>query len=184
MRTPHLPLAVALGAALVSPSPAAACSCVELTPEGAFQGADAVFEGRVTEVREEADARVAVFSVVQQWKGVETETLELRTPLAGSMCGLGFEAETSWLVYAERGGGGLQAGLCSRTRRVEDADDDRVYLGAGEVPIEVGADDEVEPPQARPAAGQAGCASCSVAPVGGHPWALLGLLGLLLWRRR
>ena len=180
--------ALALAASRSPPAVAAACSCVEVTPEAAFGAADAVFEGRVTAVREEADARIATLSVVQQWKGVETEAIEVRTPLAGSMCGLGFEAETSWLIYAERRGDALHTGLCARTRRVEDADDDRAFLGAGEVPVEIGPADEVEPAAPRPAASRrAGCASCGVAPATTRPWALSGLLallGLALWRRR
>jgi len=169
------------------PAPAAACSCVELSAQDAFDQHAAVFEGRVVEVHRPDDpggALRVVLDVVQHWKGVTTERVELSTPAASSLCGVSFEPETSWLVYAEAADGALSTDICHRTRPMADASEDLATLGAGVVPVEITEEDEVEPPADDDPPARGGCASCSSAP--GRP-AFGGLfalaLGLLLIRR-
>lgn len=172
---------LALCLALV-PASAAACSCVQVSPELALREHAAVFEGRVRSVEPTADGLRVTLEVVQQWKGIESEEAVVFTASNSAACGVAFEAETSWLVYADRRADGWQTGLCSRTRRIEDAEDDLMALGAGVVPVEIGPDDEVEPPRQAPAA-QAGCASCAVgAPTGRAPLLWLAPLAWV-WRR-
>jgi len=146
---------------LLAADPARACSCVAIDAEAAFDRSDAVFEGRVLEVERAAGARRVTLAVVQQWKGITSERVVVETAADSAACGVAFEADTSWLVYAERDGDRLRTGLCSRTARIEDAQADLAVLGAGVVPVEIGPDDGVEEePTAAPARG--GCASCSV----------------------
>ncbi|MCB9594992.1 MAG: hypothetical protein H6719_19905 [Sandaracinaceae bacterium] len=177
---------MALGAWL-APGVASACSCVEVSAEGAFDASGAVFEGRVVEVRRPDDpsgALVAVMEVVQHWKGITTERVEVSTPAASSMCGISFEPETSWLVYADPVGDVFTTGLCARTRRIEDAEEDIAFLGAGVVPVEVTDEDEVEPEAADEPPARGGCASCATAPSGPSGVALLAIaLGVLVTRR-
>ena len=100
----------ALFAVALAPNAAAACSCVETSADAAFAAHAVVFEGRVVELRRPDDpggALVAVLDVVQQWKGVEAERVEVSTPAAGSLCGMSFEPGTSWLIYADRAGDAL-----------------------------------------------------------------------------
>ena len=173
----------------LAPGSASACSCVAVSAADSFAAHAAVFEGRVVEVRRSDDpagALVAVMEVVQHWKGITTERVEVSTPAQTSMCGVAFEPETSWLVYADAAGDVFTTGMCDRTRRIEDAAEDLAEHGAGVVPVEVTEEDEVEAPAERdePPA-QGGCGSCAGAPGGsGGTLALLGLtLGLLVTRR-
>ena len=165
MHWPSL-LAAALAALFVlAPSGAHACSCVQTSPEVALAEHDAVFEGRVLEVEpasSPAGRLRATLEVVQHWKGVETERVVVTTAAMESTCGVAFEVGTSWLIYADLEEGELRTGLCSRTRRIEDAAEDVASLGAGVVPVEITEDDEVEaePEDERPARG--GCASCAI----------------------
>ncbi len=181
-----LPILVLLAVAAV-PDSADACSCVERSAADAFAAHAVVFEGRVVEVRRPGDpagALVAVLDVVQQWKGVETERVEVSTPAASSLCGISFEPDTSWLVYADRTGDGLTTDLCQRTRVIEDAAEDVAFLGAGVVPVELTDDDEVEPPAPDEPPARGGCGSCAAAS-GRSAFGGLGALALgLLWRRR
>jgi len=181
-------LITVLLAALFTPETAAACSCVEVSAEDAFASHAAVFEGRVVEVRGAADpagATVAVLEVVQGWKGMELERVEVSTPASSSMCGISFEPETSWLIYADRAGDAFTTDLCQRTRPIESADEDIAFLGAGVVPVEITEDDEVEPADEEPPA-RGGCGSCAVTPtqssVGWFASLALGLFWLV--RRR
>ena len=173
--------------AWLAPGSAAACSCAEVSADDSFDAHDVVFEGRVVEVRAPSDpsgALVAVMEVVQHWKGVETERVEVSTHAQSSACGIGFEVDTSWLVYGMRAGDQVTTGLCDRTRRMQDAEEDLAALGAGVVPVEVGEDDEVEEPAEDEPPARGGCGSCASAP--GRPsWGLgaLVVVGLLVTRR-
>ncbi|MCZ7683547.1 MAG: hypothetical protein M5U28_34125 [Sandaracinaceae bacterium] len=126
--------------------------------------------------------------VVQHWKGVESERVVVQTAADSAMCGVAFQPETSWLVYATREGEALRAGLCSRTARIEEAAEDLAELGAGVVPVDVGEDDEVEEPASRERPARGGCASCAVARRDVDPpalaAALLAVLALLARRQR
>lgn len=175
----------------LAPARALACSCVAMDVEAAFSRADAVFEGRVLEVERGSDPSAPVrvtMEVVQHWKGVESERVVVQTAADSAMCGVAFQPETSWLVYATREGEALRAGLCSRTARIEEAAEDLAELGAGVVPVDVGEDDEVEEPASRERPARGGCASCAVARRDVDPpalaAALLAVLALLARRQR
>ncbi len=173
-------------ALLLAADPARACSCMEIDVQGAVAQADAVFEGRVLAIEREGGTVRATLAVVQQWKGVESERVVVETAADSAACGVAFAAETSWLVYAEREGDRLRAGLCSRTARIEDAEEDVRALGAGVVPVDIGPGDgvEEEEPDEPPARG--GCASCSAssAALDRSGVAASLALGLLLAKRR
>lgn len=107
-----------------------ACSCVG-TPnlDDAFDGADQVFHGEVRSVRapvqlgcsgSSADRVTVRIDVLDAWKGTSVgETVEVQTPRSGASCGVEFEADTRWVVYASDG----QTHLCSRTQRVVDGEE-------------------------------------------------------------
>lgn len=172
---------------VLAPRVAHACSCMAQTAEEAFQGHAAVFEGRIVEVRTGSDgARVAVVDVVQHWKGIEAERVEVSTPASSAACGVEFEPETSWLIYAQAAGDAWTTGLCDRTQRMSDSAEDLAFLGAGVVPVEVTEEDEVEPAEQDdepPARG--GCGSCAARPGSSYLGAgLLFAMGLLALRGR
>jgi hypothetical protein len=138
--------------------------------------ADAIFEGRVLAVVDEGSARRVIFEVVQAWGGIETERAEV---LVGSgECAPPFEADTSWLVFAQRQGHVLATDLCEGTRRIEDAGEVLAILGAGVVPVELTEDDEVEAPATVTTVRRAGCASCAIGASSGAP--RTGLVALVV----
>jgi hypothetical protein len=174
-----------------------ACSCSVQTAEQAFEHADAVFEGRVTEVTEPAGENGVVsgadpvritLSVVRAFKGAATETVELLTSASSAACGFGFEKDQSYLVYANETDGSLRTGLCSGTKRVEDAGPELAALGSGVTPVDPsppGAPAVQAPPRRAPGGG---CASCAAggAPLRGADGVVLTLLvaAALVRRRR
>jgi hypothetical protein len=174
-------------AVLLAADPARACSCMEVDVPTAFGQVDAVFEGRVLEIDRSGGSLRVTLAVVQHWKGIGTERVVVETAADSAACGVAFEVETSWLVYAEREGELLRASLCSRTARIEEAQADLAELGAGVVPVEIGPSDgvEEEEPDEPPARG--GCASCSTSKSGaldrGAIAASIGL-GLVVATRR
>lgn len=159
----------------VLPGEAHACSCMAQSIEDAIAGSDAIFEGIVDSIEEGDGVRHVRFSVTQAWEGVETERVEVTTSASSASCGYEFEVGTAYLVYATEGDG-LEVSLCSRTRPMDEADEDRRELGSGVVPIEI-TDEPVEPVRPpRTAPGRGGCASCSAS----RSEAPLGLLVLAL----
>ena len=115
-----------------------ACSCAPPEGPSAELGrASAVFSGRVMEVRGPKGAGrthgmvEAVFEVGRAWKGAAGKQISVYTYSDSAACGYAFEAGRSYLVYAYVGGGRLTTGLCSRTKRLEDAGVDLSELGPG-----------------------------------------------------
>ncbi len=170
-----------------------ACSCVMPELEGAIASADAIFEGRVVSFEE----GLVVMRITQEWKGVDTETLEFSA--GPSLCEYPFEVGGFYLVYAEHDGSGLATHLCSRTRAISDAEEDLRALGAGITPVDptgdhpdeaVGAapsDDEGTPQTVtrdEEVAPRAGCASCAAGGGSRSGAALPWLLLALIWTRR
>ena len=103
----------------------------------------AVFLGRAVVVdgpymvpagdREYTDSDVVVrFEVLAAWKGVDTREVYVRTSGQGSACGYEFSPNGVYLVYGylrAASGDTVWTGLCTRTRPVENAEEDRRALG-------------------------------------------------------
>lgn len=160
------------------------------TVEQAVQSADAIFEARVASITPEGERRLRVqMDVVQSWRGADAEHVEVLTAAQSAECGYPFEVGRSYLVYAQRSQtGALSTGLCSRTRPVQEADEDRRALGSGTVPVEI-ADEPLEPePRPRgqlgPGAGCAGCGLGCSRHAGAAAAAILAALALARRRRR
>jgi len=125
------------------PTPAHACSCVEIpSPEIALQRSAAVFAGEVLSVRQKgpnlfgggyAEHPIRVtFRVTETWKGVEADRLTVHTSM--STCGFDFDEGRQYLVYAYESPQGLATGICTRTADLAKASDDMAALGNGKVP--------------------------------------------------
>jgi hypothetical protein len=171
----RIALAAALTASmLLTCERAFACSCVERTPAEAYAQAVAVFEGHVLEISEPASpaegasAVVKVrLAVVRSWKGMEQEQVEVTTPSNSARCGFTFAADKNYLIYAASSNAGLSVSLCSRTRPIEQADEDVAAIGMGATPVDPRAPESERTvnsasAQPRPAT-KGGCASCTVA---------------------
>ncbi|HEX2254068.1 MAG TPA: hypothetical protein VHQ65_12430 [Thermoanaerobaculia bacterium] len=113
---------------------AAACSCMEPGPPAQeLENADAVFTGRVVALEPftEGFRKVRVtFDLIDVWKGLaEGDRVTLTTAADTATCGYPFEEGGSYLVYAYGEEDALTATLCSRTRPLRQAEEDREALG-------------------------------------------------------
>lgn len=127
--------------ALATPNPSLACKCAPPpSVSDALREASAVFEGRVTHQTAEDTELEVTLNVVQAWKGVQMETVRVRTRADSAACGVELTIGESYLVYAtQRAAGSSGAALevlrCGRTRAARDADEDYSQLGIGAVPV-------------------------------------------------
>lgn len=164
------------------PLSAIACSCVENRGvEEALEQAEAVFSGRVLDVKEQkgADgylAKAVHFSVDRAWKGVNETEIIIATGLGGGDCGIDFIVGEEYLVYANQSSwhasiAPLEAIICSRTTSLATAEEDLQELGEGTLPEH---DVELMIGQSDPVKWWAGA-------IGGM--GVLVVLGLL-WRKR
>ncbi|HXW06711.1 MAG TPA: hypothetical protein VD833_15855 [Vicinamibacterales bacterium] len=119
---------------------ARACSCPRSGPPcQATWSADVVFLGTVRSIEEVPHETLGSrytellvsFDVDRGIVNATTGRLDVVTGRGGGSCGYAFKAGRRYLVYAWKGpGGGLSTGICSRTRPVEDAEEDLRYLAS------------------------------------------------------
>jgi hypothetical protein len=137
------------------PSNVYACSCVQpLAVEAEFSRSEAVFAGRVLEVKEQRHlngsmTKAALFEVSHIWKGGSESQIIIHTGLGGGDCGYHFENGKEYLVYAHPstmyGDKELLITIiCDRTNVLAQAQEDSAILGEGKVPTEqVNLEDEL-----------------------------------------
>ena len=108
----------------------------------------------------------------------------LRTNDSSAACGITFEKDKSYLVYATQGEHGFEAHSCGRTREMSAASEDLAVLGGGVTPVKVdppAAPEKTEPPKVK----RASCGSTSASSSGSASAALLlPAFGLVLVGRR
>jgi hypothetical protein len=119
---------------LVHASEAQACSCLKLSPSEGFAASQAVFTGEVIAIGPNETTKFGgleiTLRVKQVWKGALQEQVEVHTAGSSAACGYRFVQGTTYLVYAVRDDADpLRVSLCSRTARVEDAQEDLDFLG-------------------------------------------------------
>ena len=133
---------------------ASACTCLPPpSPAEALNSAQAIFAGEVTLSRERPATPVrnrrgrvvgykrswtleVRFRVSRVWKGEIGSTATIDAPTHHMPCAHGFDKGERYLVYAYGAGAKLSAGICSRTKRLKDAQEDLRALGAGIPPPE------------------------------------------------
>jgi hypothetical protein len=132
--------AVTLAVLLSSARDALACSCVSSGPpcEAAWS-VKAVFVGTVRAIEPiEGTANAPMFfhrrvtlDVDQGFINMPAKTVVVSTGSGGGDCGYRFTVGKRYLVYAsDSEASGLVTGICSRTRPIEQADEDLKYLKA------------------------------------------------------
>ena len=114
-----------------------ACSCVPSPPpRQALDETDAVFAGRVLEIRQANGDNYPALLAVTLWverpfKGFFIETVNVLTARDSASCGFPFKKGERYFIYAHQGEGGtLHVSLCSRTARIQDARDDLLVFDA------------------------------------------------------
>jgi hypothetical protein len=96
---------------------------------------DAVFTGKVLDVKEKFNSTTQVkLSVTETWKGVSTKEVVIYTAMDSAACGVYFEKDKEYLVYAHLEDGEYTTYLCSRTAELLHAQSDLKELGEGTVP--------------------------------------------------
>jgi len=176
---------------LALPSTALACKCMIGTVEAGREAAAAVFEGRVTAIEHVAPGegegggknRVTL-GIVRTWKGLENkESIVISTSDSSASCGVTFEPNTSYLVYADGTEAAMEVSGCSRTRPMADASEDLGVLGAGITPVDV---KPAPAPESKPATAPktGGCGSVKGAAQASASLLLLPATGLVLGTRR
>ena len=79
------------------------CSCMEPPPpEEAYEEADAVFSGQVTNivVDESGYYHEVTFQIIDVWKGENSEEITVLTETFSDACGYNFQINNEYLVYA------------------------------------------------------------------------------------
>ena len=141
---PTRPLASVAAVALVAlsllallPDFAYACSCggggvpFEVLAKG--DDAGAVFSGEVLNISEGEPLTVS-FRASEVWKGPQQETLEVRTPSHGVLCGYPFKERQEYLVYAYGKEEPFKVSLCGETKLLSKADANLRVLGDEPLP--------------------------------------------------
>ena len=128
------------------PSITSACSCAELpSVEEEFERSQAVFSGKVVDVREKRSikgyqTKSVLFEVTNTWKGVKQSQMIITTGQGGESCGFHFNEGQEYLVYANEstmyGAKSLVATICDRTNKLSVLQEDLKILGEGQPPIE------------------------------------------------
>ncbi|WP_053073748.1 hypothetical protein [Bacillus sp. LL01] len=115
-----------------------ACSCLPPgTPQEELKKMDAVFSGKVVNVKEKFNSTTEVkLTVKESWKGVSTKEVVIYTAMDSAACGVYFEKDKEYLVYAHLEDGEYTTYLCSRTAELSQAQSDLQELGEGTVPTE------------------------------------------------
>ncbi|MBI3859650.1 MAG: hypothetical protein HY296_05350 [Thaumarchaeota archaeon] len=105
-----------------TPRRAYACSCASISQEQAFQGANAVFDGTVTDIKPSSikvfgasDSESVSFDVITSTKGSVGGEVDVLTPSNGGACGYTFQVGHQYTVYARLLNGQLETDLCDYT---------------------------------------------------------------------
>ena len=172
--------------------PAYACSCAEPgTPSAELASSSAVFAGRVVsrevfpiyeDLISTADPTLIEFDVSVVWKGTIGRTMYVTTVAGSVSCGYRFTRGAEYIVYASPGGE-QTVSRCSRTRLLDDAEEDLAELGEGHPPaIGVSAvRPEMEPPKPYPY--PSSTPDWYIAIIAGVASLAIGLFLWLVWRR-
>ncbi len=101
-------------------------------PKIALGQSAAVFVGRVTSVEKGDAGNKYNFAISKQWKGIKGKTASIATASNSAACGINFDEDRDYLVYAYQteGDDQLRTNLCTRTARLSDAAADLTELGA------------------------------------------------------
>ena len=100
-------------------------------PTTALEQSAAVFIGRVVSVEKRGSSNKFQFKVSTKWKGVEGNTASIVSNESSEACGIKFDSNRDYLVYAfkNKGDNQLRTNLCTRTKRISDASADLNALG-------------------------------------------------------
>lgn len=118
-----------LAAVAFLPGLAMACSCLgERLACRAALFSDVIFTGRVVAMAAGPDETLYTFAVHQAIKGTADTRVDLRAGNHGSACGVVFEKDKDYLIFAGRSGGALRTNLCSGNKELGFAGEELRFL--------------------------------------------------------
>ena len=109
------------------------CDCVPPPPpEDAYNSADVVFSGQVTNIVEDwnnlfKEVSIDVYDV---WKGTIQNQVIILTALDTGACGYNFQINEEYLIYGYYSDNHLWTNICTRTNLLENAQEDLDYLNS------------------------------------------------------
>ncbi len=107
------------------------CSCLEPPPpEEAYEEADTVFSGQVTNIVEDGSGYYYEVSIqtIDVWKGEILDEIIVLTETNSSECGYNFQINNEYLIYGYNYGDAIYTNICTRTNLLEYASEDLDYL--------------------------------------------------------
>jgi hypothetical protein len=131
----RLAICILLALAVFPPIAARACSCAyPREPLEELALSTAVFSARVTNVELVDDGqrwflKRVTMALADCWKGALSSSVIVWTAESDAACGIDFQVDSDWLVYAFGSPDALDAGLCSRTQPLDFAAYDLAQLG-------------------------------------------------------
>jgi hypothetical protein len=136
MIRPWLILSLIIMATLLKATGTLACTCgIDRPPKVELEHADAVFSGTVIEIKISSSFIKAHIQVDRIWKGPVDSTMIITTAPDDGGCGYKFTKGKSYLDYGgySESPKGLEfwTNSCTRTRPIENAQEDLAELGVG-----------------------------------------------------
>ena len=115
---------------LILTSLAVPCSCLEITPEQAFEDADIVFSGLVRDIAlgDSGTYFEATIDVDDLWKGEVSDEITVLTEIDSAACGFSFDIGYEYLVYAYSYDWGIYTNICTRTNLLDYSSEDLDFL--------------------------------------------------------
>jgi len=108
--------------------------CAIASFQAAYNQSKAVFVGEVVGEEKDGDTRKFDFKVEKYWKGSDSENVEIFV-YETARYQAWFKKGGKYLIYASADEDGkLRVGRCSRSRDLENAEEDLQKLGKGKIP--------------------------------------------------
>ncbi len=107
------------------------CDCAPPpSPEDAYEMADVVFSGEVTNVIEDWNNLIKEVSidVYDVWKGSIGSQIIILTGIDDGICGYNFQVNEEYLIYGNYSGDYIWTNICTRTNLLDYASEDLDYL--------------------------------------------------------
>src|SRR3990172_2105024 len=99
------------------------CTCATQSMEAEYKASSAIFSVKVVQIEKSEDKLKVQLEVQEIWKGENKASITLETLSSTAACGYPFVDDKTYLVFAT-GKDSLATGICSRTKKTEDAAED------------------------------------------------------------